>query len=352
MADERMSEDEVLEKLGLTQEQLQEIVDQGQLSPQDEGGETFYAAEDVEALAEGSADLDLEQFDEETEEDLFDFSDELEGELAEEEPAPDEGSDIGTDVVDIDQWEREQEEEAGGEEEVVDLEEAGEDEEESLDVGTDVVDIAAWDREQEEVEEEEGELLEFEEAPAEEEVEEEPEEEEEFVLEGEMDTEVVDVSSLEGGEEDLLGDIIEDVGEAPEEPSRESTGGLAGEETVDMETSEEPTAEITELEESAIEEETADITRLEEESFEGEELEDLLAEEEEEFPEEEEGEEYWPGEAAVAPEAEAPVSTWVVVVLVLVLAVQVIGGLFVVENALNPDYSTGITESLNVFKSD
>ena len=166
-----------------------------------------------------------------------------------------------------------------------------------------------------------------------------------MVDESDMITEIVDVSGLEEGEEDILGDIIEDV-EVEEE--QESTGRLGGEETVDMPTDAEATAEITEFDEEAFEQ-TAEITELEEESFEGEELEDILAGEEELHGEPEEEFEV-PYGAPLAQEAEAPVSAWVVVLLALVFLVQIFGGLFVVENALNPEYSTKITEKINFFK--
>lgn len=309
MAEEMLNEDEVLARLGISRDELDRMVQEGRLTAEEADGQRKFPVDEVSALEEGAT-LDLEEFDEESEEDLFDFSEELEGDLDEEA------------------------EEAEDEEEAALFEDE--------DVSTDIVDIGAREESEEEEEivlEPEGELTPQEET------------EEGFGLEGEMDTEVVDVSALEEGEEDLLGDIIEDVGEAPEE-TRESTGQMAGEETVDME---EPTAEITELEEDAFEigeEETAEITQLEEETFEGEELEDLLAEEED-FAEEAGEEEYeWPGEGAVAPPAEAPVSTWVIVVLVLVFVIQILGGLFVVENALSPDHSTGITGSISLFKPE
>jgi hypothetical protein len=191
---------------------------------------------------------------------------------------------------------------------------------------------------------------------------------EEEISESDMITEVVDVSGLEAGEEDILGDIIEDVGAGEDEPQgaagleRESTGSLGGEETMDMDSGGDATSEITELEEETLEsdigegdvEATGDITQLEEESFEGEELEDILAGEEELHAQAEQGGEEAPFEEVeaygpVATQAEPPVALWILVVLALVIVVQVVGMLFVVENAVRPEYSTKITEWLNLF---
>ncbi len=168
--------------------------------------------------------------------------------------------------------------------------------------------------------------------------------------EAEMITEVVDVSGLEGGEEDLLGDVIEDVS-AELEPQ---TAAPAGEATQEMEPAQEPTAEITDLEgetvdteAGATEEVTADLTRAEE-GFEDQELEEILATEEAAEAAEEEFE---VPEAAAVP-AEVPVPVWAAVVLVLVVVVQIVAGLFVVENAVSPRYATGITRALSPFKGD
>jgi hypothetical protein len=340
MAEERLNEDEVLARLGISSDELEQMIEEGRLSAREVEGERTFAAEEIDAL-EGGADaptLDLEGFDEGEDDELFSFTEELEGELSDEREEEEEAplfaeEEIGTDIVDMEAPQAEGEEEGG--------EDLFEDEE----VGTDILDMEAPEREGGEGEEEL--LVEFEDEGEKAEAEE--DEEGEFVFEGEMDTEVVDVSSSGEAEEEILGDIIEDVGEAPEEPTQEATEEMEGEETVGME---EPTAEITELDEEEFsEEETAEITQLGPD-FEEEEYEDILAEEEE-FIEDESEEDYWDrGEGAVAPPAEEPVATWVVALLVIVFIIQVLGGLFVVENALNPDHSTGITDSLNFFKSE
>jgi len=154
--------------------------------------------------------------------------------------------------------------------------------------------------------------------------------------EADMITEVVDVSGVEAGEEDILGDVIEDVG-SELQPAEGETGPPAGEETLDME------------EETAGEDVTADLTGGEE-ALEDQELEEILAGEEElgEAAEEEFGVPY---EAQAAP-AEVPVPGWAVVVLLLALVVQVIAVMFAVENAVNPRYATGITKALNLFKGE
>ncbi|MFP4176015.1 MAG: hypothetical protein ACOCSQ_00140 [Planctomycetota bacterium] len=413
MADEKLTEEQVLDKLGLSEEELQELIQTDQLSVEMEDGQRLYTAEEVDALA-GAGDIDLGDFDLDDDEDIFDFTDELDGELAEDEAesgesgeveleAEEEGFEedesldaleeegstgIGSDVVDLETWGDQQGDVEEEDSDIFDFEEESAEEgqgldresgtgmiggeDEDMDVGTDVVDIAAWDRSQEEetaekpeetegaeaaVEGEEGQepIIEMEEADEEVEEEESPGLGSEFALEEdeEMETEVVDVSSVQEDEDELLGDIIEDAGEVPEEELiGETTDGLAGEETVDMATSAEPTEEVTEWGDQTAEE-TAEITELGEEEFEAEELEDMLAAEEEDGFGGEAGEEYeWTAEAAMASEAEAPVSTWVVVLLVLIFAVQMVAGLYVVENALNPDYSTGITQSLSFFQSE
>ena len=170
-----------------------------------------------------------------------------------------------------------------------------------------------------------------------------PEEAEE---ESDMITEVVDVTGLEAGEEDILGDVIEDVS-AELEPAKEGAGAAAFEA--------EPTDEITDLEGETVdteagagEEATADLMRAEEEGFEDQELEEILATEE--AAEGTEGEFEVPEGAAVP--REVPVPVWAVVVLVLVAVVQILAGLFVAENAISPRYTTGITRALNPFKGD
>jgi hypothetical protein len=185
-----------------------------------------------------------------------------------------------------------------------------------------------------------------------------PAKKEEFP-ETDMITEIVDVSGAETGEEDILGDIIEDVG-AEADLTDELTAAPGGDDTVDSETSQEPTAEITELEEETLgglepsEEVTAEITQLEEETFEGEELENILAGEEESAAAaagaEAQAEDFEMAYAApVAAAPETPVPVWMVVLLFVILAVQVVGGLFVVETAISPEHTTGITRSLNLF---
>ena len=180
--------------------------------------------------------------------------------------------------------------------------------------------------------------------------------------ETDMITEIVDVSGAESGEEDILGDIIEDVGaevDLTAATDEELTAAPGGDETLDAETSHEATAEITELEEEALgdmepgEEVTAEITQLEEETFEGEELENILAGEEEIAGAEGEEDEFEvPYGAPVAAGPEALIPSWVVVLMALILIVQIIAGLFVVETAISPKYSTSATKFLNLWKSE
>ncbi|MFP4027041.1 MAG: hypothetical protein ACLFWL_04560 [Candidatus Brocadiia bacterium] len=319
-----LTAEEAVEELGIPQEDLEEAVQEGSATEYRFGAEARYTRERLDELEGGREEAEIgaaatDQTQEVNEDDLFDF-----------------GEDIGVDLgmEEEEEAEREEEEEeAEGEEE----EEKAEGEEEDVsedDMITGSVDVSGIVAEEEEGEGEEA---------AE-------------VSESEMITEVVDVSGLEAGEEDLLGDIIEDVGaDIEEEP--ESTGGMAGEETVEMGEGVEATADITELDEETVDasweegERTADISQLEEESFEGEELEDILAGEEELHGELEEDEDFEvPYGTPVAAEAEASVPVWIVVVLVLAFVIQAIGALFVVENSVAPEYKTGITESINLFK--
>jgi len=185
-----------------------------------------------------------------------------------------------------------------------------------------------------------------------------PSKKEEFP-ETDMITEIVDVSGADSGEEDILGDIIEDVGAEADLTSAlddEPTAAPTGDDTVDAETSQEPTAEITELEEMGEaepgEEVTAEITQLEEETFEGEELENILAGEEEAVAGEAQEEEFEGAYGApVATVAEPPIPTWTVALLVATTVIMIIGWFYVMES-LNPKYSTGITKSLSLFKEE
>ena len=175
--------------------------------------------------------------------------------------------------------------------------------------------------------------------------------EEEELEESDMITEVVDVGKLGEEDEDILGDIIEDVetGPAPVEAA-------GREDAFDMETSQEPTGDITDLGEETEDtmaggedEPTAEATE-EEAAFGEEELEEILTGEEEFMPDEEAGFEV-PYGAPVTTPAEASVPAWVAVVLVLALLVQVLGALFVIENGVSPRHNTPLTGSLNLFKS-
>jgi len=313
-----LSAEEAVQQLGIPEEELEEAVQEGAATEYRFGAEARYARERLNALAREAGDEPLEEPAEEEA-----AEPQAEQPAAEEEEGAlldlDQGGGGGLDDDELfdftDELETEPDATAAGQGEAAEKEALGiEDEETVASMGS-----------------------------------------EEDLSEGDMITEVVDVSGLEAGEEDILGDIIEDVG-ADIETEPESTGGLVGEETVDMPTSQDATSEITELEEDTLESEfeegerTADITQLEEEAFEGEELEDILAGEEELHGELDEEEFEVPYGAPVATEAEAPVAAWVLVLLLLVLIVQVVAALFVVENSISPRYSTGITKYINFFQ--
>jgi hypothetical protein len=159
------------------------------------------------------------------------------------------------------------------------------------------------------------------------------------VPEEEMITDVLDVGE-ETSEEELLGDIIEDVGggevEAKEEEAPAPTVAPTGEETVEVEASQDATAEITQMEEEALE---------------GEELENILAGEEAAKVGEGEEEDFEvpSGAPMEAMEAEAPVPGWALALLVISFVMNLLAGLYVLD-AVNPQYSSGLARMLNPFK--
>ena len=169
--------------------------------------------------------------------------------------------------------------------------------------------------------------------------------------EGDMITEVLEIGEEEVAEEDLLGDIIEDVSGEEEfhvTVEEDRTEELVGEDTVGVGATEELTSEPT-ADVVVSDEDTAEITQLGEESFEGEELEEILAGEEAmEAEEAEEGIEM-PYEGVTMAPAEAPMPVWAVVVLAIVLVTQVIAGLFVIGNVMIPKHSPDWLTSINLF---
>ena len=224
MAEEYISRQEAMEKLGISGHELDELVSDGSISVAGEGEEQRLSAEDVEKVRLDMRDTMAEEPEltlegtagepEEEEEPFFDFADELEVEPAESE---------------------------GEAEEMIPLEEAE-----------------------------------------------------------------------AAGEEDILGEILEEEG---------------AEETVSV---------------SAPEEQTAEITQIEEETYEGEDIEEVITAEEELGRAEEAEEEFGiPYGAPVAVPPEAPVGTGTVVMLVITLAVMVWAALILSENILGT--SSGLT---------
>ncbi|MDP6439482.1 MAG: hypothetical protein QGH74_07605, partial [Candidatus Brocadiia bacterium] len=177
--------------------------------------------------------------------------------------------------------------------------------------------------------------------------------------EAEIVTDVMELAEEESAEEDLLGDIIEEVQDAQipgadEEDvlgtdalelagTEEATTGLLGEDTAEPEFGEPEFAEPEFGEMDMAEDEgTAEITQLEEEAFEGEDLGDILmVEEEVEVPGEEGAPFVVPTPMAAVPEAE--VGGLVIVLLAAALLVQVVGGIFAIENSYSPDQSSSLT---------
>ena len=286
-----VSEDDVMMRLGISKADLDQLVEDGRLTPVTEDGELGFPEQEVSALEESGefdvgrpgdagsthrgAGLALDDTADQAgagDEDLFDFAEELDSELIGD-------SDLETEAVEP-------------------VAEAG-------------------------------------------------------LEESDMITEVVNVGDLDAGEEDILGGIIEDVG-SELAAEVEATGEPTGEDTMGLDGSEDVTAEITGMEDDtsdtdAGEELTGEITEAEEDAFGDQELEEILAGDEG-FQADTEAEEFEvPYGAPVAAQPQAPVATWIVAVLVLTFVVLVIGALFAVENASSPQYGTSITKALNLF---
>jgi len=160
---------------------------------------------------------------------------------------------------------------------------------------------------------------------------------EEEPSEGEMITEVLEVGDDEMAEEDLLGDIIEDIGAEDDEVTPDE--GITAEPTAELEVADDVTAEI---------------SQLGEETFKGEEIEEILAGGEPAeigIGEGEEEELMVPVGAPVAREEALPVPVWSVVVLVVSIVLLAIGGMYLMGNAVSPQYSPTWLSSMNPFSS-
>jgi len=139
-------------------------------------------------------------------------------------------------------------------------------------------------------------------------IEEVPEEEEEII------TDILDLESEEEvAEEDLLSEIME-IGEEEGIPVGDETEDL----TAEITTMEEPTYEEGALDEVLDEEDEVDFGRLE-------------------------GDEFEVPYAAPVAMGEGQVGGGWALLLVLTLIFMLLAGLFTVENAVSPDYSTGLT---------
>ena len=193
------------------------------------------------------------------------------------------------------------------------------------------------------IEEEEEALFDFsEELAAEEPEEAEPIEEEEDI----------EIAEGERAEDDLLGDLIGDVGAETADMQAAAGESMEDEEIEPIEEgiADELTRDET-LGISPTEDMTAEITQVEEETFQGEDLDQIL-EAEDEIPAaagEEEAFEV-PYGAPVAVEAEAPMPTWAAVLLAASVVLLVIAALYAIENASSPEFSTGFTNAVNLFK--
>ena len=179
------------------------------------------------------------------------------------------------------------------------------------------------------------------------------------LAEAELVTDVMELAEDESAEEDLLGDIIEEAEdvEAPGAGEEDVLGAdalelagtgevaaeLLGEETAEPEFAEPEFAEPEFAEPELAEDGTAEITQLDEETFEGDDLGDILMVEDEVEVLGEEGAAFdVPTPLAAVPETE--VAGLVIVLLAVVLLVQVVGGIFAIENSYSPDQSSSLTK--------
>jgi len=147
-------------------------------------------------------------------------------------------------------------------------------------------------------------------------------------------TDVLRVGDEESSQDDILGDLmdLEDSEAGTEAASDQITAAGIGE-----------TAEV-----------TADITQLDDETYEGTDLSEVLGAEEEaaeaigeQLGEGESAEEFAPG-AYMAPVAYAQpmamISGGMVVVMILATIIMFLSGLFVIDQLVSPDYSSGLTK--------
>lgn len=345
MTEDRLSKKEVLDQLGLSEDELEELIGSGDLNPVEENGEQFFSRDEVNTLAEGESapgrgDEPATEEEEEGEPELLEFDEGLELELEEgTEPTPDTSEETKgedeeeTTLEDEDEDDLllllDEEEEAEG---------PAEEQEESKEPET-------LDEEETALVEDEDDLLLL--LDEEDESEQGPDDESaasegEGLDEEDMITEMVDVTALEEDEEDLLDEVVEDSGEdltmeelAPPQKKSEPAAGL--EEDTELDETFEDIEEFGEEEYEDFPEETA-------EGLEDEELEGILAEEETEGEEEEWDVSY----ATPKSSAELTFPKWAIALLVATFIIQVICALYIVENSLPPEYSTGITDALNI----
>ncbi len=345
MAGEVLTEKETLSRLGITADQLEELISQGKLTPEIQDGteERRFPAEQVSMLAGGDGEEAVFNGDENDV--LFDLdADEESGESGprqgeEEKGGPeDELFDFGEDSAPAQGPEKESDDGSGLDEfdfllEEEDAEAAGGDEA----GGQGAEEASAGEQDQEAAED--ADFLLLDEDEDEDDAPEAPVAEDD---EGDdMITEMVDVSELEGGEEDLLSDVIED-----------SSGDISLDDLRDSETddslTQEVASDITELgEETEIfdsEGATSDITQLGEEDFGEEDAAEILTDDGEHATDLDERD-MMEFEGTLQPEPPFPV--WAVVVLVLVMAIQMLGIIFIVENTVQSAQPSGISETLN-----
>ncbi len=362
MAGEVLSEKEALSRLGITLDELNELVREGKLTPTtpDDAQERQFSAEEIRMLAgetgaeaelggveEGDDilfDLDSEgawgeegtiQSGQEKagESDLFDFDDDFGiGESGKTDsgdqpagaaPAGQEGEEgSGLDEFDFLLQDEEEDESAGEDAGARAKEESG---------GEDV--------------EEDMDFLLLDEDAAEGPVQEPGAEDGEDMGGEDMITELVDVSELEGGEEDLLSDVIEDSSSGISTDDEEDDLSAA-----DLSYTQDPTSDITDLgEETDVfdsADPTSDITQLGDEDF-GEEGE--LAGEGADHDTKFDAEELMAeGGALVRPEPPFPV--WTVIILALIMVIQLLGFVFIVENTIQPEQPSRIGEALDIVR--
>ncbi len=377
MAEEFLSKQQVLEKLQITTDELEELIEQEKLTPEsaDEIEGPAFPLTQVEKL---QSDSDLDTFDDASDDDiLFDLDADLEmdSEMEEKESDSEETEDALVDLEDDETLESESDD-SKDVDSLVSEDAEGKEEESGLDefdfLLEDDGDSPGSDKEQEpdlspeDVEEQEPD----EKSPIQEEKQDAADEDSDddfglddsdFLLDDDdagaddegdqasddMITEVVDVSELESGEEDILSDIIEDSGdEVSAQELKEAEANLKK----DASDTQDPTVDMTELDEETevldSEQPTSDITQLADDEFEDDDVAEILDEESDEGTDFDEEDIIDYEQPFALPEPAFPL--WSVIALAVIFLVQLVAVVYITENTLQSGEPSTLSQSFNI----